>query len=131
MPTDPTGSPALTAQAVQSAAFIPKKNKPPTYYKNHPGIAHMSSYVYGQPDDHAFSIAITYLSGTPLLVHCQSDGGDRRQVPHGCYGAESSLLFVYVVKELMLIESILLATVLVYSAALLSNHASVSHKPRD
>jgi hypothetical protein len=65
-PPDPTASPALTAQAVQSTAFIPKKNKPPNYDgKSSPDsyIAHNSSYVYGQPDDHSFSIAITYLSG--------------------------------------------------------------------
>ena len=65
-PQETTGSPTITTQAVQAPAFIPKKNKPPTYDgKASPDswIAHMSSYVYGQPDDHAFSIAITYLSG--------------------------------------------------------------------
>jgi hypothetical protein len=62
---EPTGPPAPTPTP-KSAALIPKKNKPPTYDgKSSPDywIAHMYSYVYGQPDDLAFSIAITYLSG--------------------------------------------------------------------
>jgi hypothetical protein len=66
---EPTGPPAPTPTP-QSAAFVPKKNKPPTYDgKSSPDswIAHLSSYVYGQPDDLAFSIAITHLSGfSPL-----------------------------------------------------------------
>jgi Retrotransposon gag protein len=60
-----TGPPTPTPTP-QSALFIPKKNKPPTYDgKSSPDswIAHLSSYVYGQSDDHALSIAITYLSG--------------------------------------------------------------------
>jgi hypothetical protein len=62
---EPTGPPAPTPTP-QPASFVPKKNTPPTYDgKSSPDswIAHMSSYVYGQPDDLAFSIAITYLSG--------------------------------------------------------------------
>jgi hypothetical protein len=62
---EPTG-PLAPTPTPQSAAFVPKKNKPPTYDgKSSPDswIAHMSSYGYGQPDDLTFYIAITYLSG--------------------------------------------------------------------
>jgi hypothetical protein len=46
-------------------SFIPKKYKPSTFDgKSSPDswIAHMTSYIYGLPDQQAFSIAITYLT---------------------------------------------------------------------
>jgi hypothetical protein len=46
-------------------SFIPKKNKPPTFDGKCPPdswIAHMTSYIHGLSDEHAFSIAITYLT---------------------------------------------------------------------
>jgi hypothetical protein len=65
-PGEQPGHPAPVAPALPSVSFTPKKHKPPTYDgKSSPDswIAHMSSYVHGQSDAQAFSIAITYLSG--------------------------------------------------------------------
>jgi hypothetical protein len=63
---------AQTSQADQttptvpaSSSSTPKKNKPPIFDGKSPPdswIAHMTSYVHGLSDEHAFSIAITYLT---------------------------------------------------------------------
>jgi hypothetical protein len=54
-------TPTVTA----SSSSTPKKNKPPTFDGKSPPdswIAHMTSYVHGLTDEHAFAIAITYLT---------------------------------------------------------------------